>query len=151
MHDIISIASQQALAAAVGAAACAVIAAWAAMLATRRLRRENWCLETSLNNMSQGLTMFGPDGRLVLCNQRYLEMYGLSASVVKPGCTVGQLIDHRIATGSLTAEQAQLYANLRQAAIGEEKSRGTLFELPNGRSIVVTRRPLPGAGWGRHP
>jgi len=147
LHDIISIASQQALAAAVGAAACAVIAAWAAMLATRRLRRANWCLETSLNNMSQGLTMFGPDGRLVLCNPRYLEMYGLSASVVKPGCTVGQLIDHRIATGSLTAEQAQLYANLRQAAIGEEKSRGTLFELPNGRSIVVTRRPLPGAGW----
>jgi len=37
-----------------------------------------------------------------------------------------------------------LYANLRQAAIGEEKSLGNLFELPNGRSIVVTRRPLPG-------
>src|SRR5258705_10858325 len=74
-------------------------------------------------------------------------MYGMSASVVKPGCTVGQLIDHRIATGSLPAEQAQLYANMRQAAIGEEKSLGNLFELPNGRSIVVTRRPLPGAGW----
>jgi diguanylate cyclase (GGDEF)-like protein len=147
LQDILSIVSQQGLAAAVGAAACAVVAVLAAMWATRRLRRDVWCLETSLDNMSQGLTMFGPDGRLVLCNRRYLEMYGLSASVVKPGCTVGQLIDHRIATGSLTAEQAQLYANMRQAAIGEEKSLGNLFELPNGRSIVVTRRPLPGAGW----
>src|SRR3954451_3153860 len=113
LQDITSIVSQQGLAAAVGAAACAGVAVLAAMLATRRLRRENWSLATSLNNMSQGLTMFGPDGRLVLCNRRYLEMYGLSASVVKPGCTVGQLIDHRIANRRPTAQQTPLSAHPR--------------------------------------
>ena len=65
LQDITSIVSEQGLAAAVGAAACAVVAVLAAMWATRRLRGEIWSLETSLNNMSQGLTMFGPDGRLV--------------------------------------------------------------------------------------
>jgi len=51
--SIIAIVSEQGLAAAVGAAGCAVVAVVAAMWATRRLRGEIWSLETSLNNMSR--------------------------------------------------------------------------------------------------
>ena len=35
-------------------------------------------LDTALNNMSQGLNMFDAAGRLVVCNERYLQMYRLS-------------------------------------------------------------------------
>jgi len=45
-------------------------------------------LDTVLNNMSQGVLMFDPETRMVFCNQRYIEMYGLSADVVQPGCTL---------------------------------------------------------------
>jgi PAS domain-containing protein len=49
-------------------------------------------LDTVLNNMSQGVLMFDPDTRMVFCNQRYIEMYGLSDAVVQPGCTLRDLL-----------------------------------------------------------
>jgi diguanylate cyclase (GGDEF)-like protein/PAS domain S-box-containing protein len=113
----------------------------------RRLREQKLCLDTAINNMSQGLTMFDKSGRLVLCNRRYIEMYGLSPEIVRPGCTVSQLVDHRIETGSLTVVEAENYVNLRRAAIMQEKTVSNVVELTNGRTIVVTRRAMPGSGW----
>ena len=50
--------------------------------------------DAALNNMLQGLCMFDKDARLVLCNDRYLEMYGLSRETVivlspDAGCCTG--------------------------------------------------------------
>ena len=42
-------------------------------------------LDVALNNMSQGLVMFDSSARLVVVNQRYLDMFGLSPETVKPG------------------------------------------------------------------
>src|SRR5262249_50118928 len=53
----------------------------------QRLAEQKLRLDTALNNMSQGLLMFDASERLVVCNQRYIDMYGLSADVIKPGCT----------------------------------------------------------------
>jgi methyl-accepting chemotaxis protein len=131
----------------IGVAACVAVSCLIGTLCFRRLRQQASCRDTALNKMSQGLTMFDSSGRLVLCNRRYIEMYGLSPDVVRPGCTVARLLEHRIQTGSVTAEQAQKYADHRQAAIGEDKSAGAVFDLPNGRTIVVTRRSLSDGGW----
>ena len=79
-------------------AGCLTIASLTAAFAYCRLRNQKLCLDTAICNMSQGLTMFDKSWRLVLCNQRYIEMYGLSSDVVKPGLTVHQLVDHRIET-----------------------------------------------------
>src|ERR1051326_9274077 len=38
-----------------------------------------------LDNMPQGVSMFDADAKLVFCNRRYIEMYGLSAELTKPG------------------------------------------------------------------
>src|SRR5262245_42816286 len=46
-------------------------------------------LDAAINNMRQGLLMFDAMGRLVLYNQRYLQMYRLSPEAVKPGLTLG--------------------------------------------------------------
>ena len=59
----------------------------------RQHRMEKQRLDTAINNMTQGLLLFDASQRLVVCNQRYIEMYGLSAEVLKPGCSfreVGQ-------------------------------------------------------------
>ena len=49
---------------------------------------QNRRLSSALNNMSQGLNMFDAQGRIILLNKRYLQMYKLSPDVVKPGCTL---------------------------------------------------------------
>ncbi len=56
-------------------------------LLARKLRVDNQRMRVAINNMSQGLCMFDGNERLVVCNQRYMEMYKLSAEIVKPGCT----------------------------------------------------------------
>src|SRR5204862_28081 len=48
----------------------------------QRLTLEKQRLDTAVNNMTQGLLLFDASQRLVICNQRYIEMYGLSAAVL---------------------------------------------------------------------
>ena len=40
-------------------------------------RAQSRLFRAALNNMTQGLCMFDGTARLTLCNERYLEMYGL--------------------------------------------------------------------------
>jgi diguanylate cyclase (GGDEF)-like protein len=129
------------------AAVFGVILGLVGLLAHRRVRLQKLCLDTAVGNMSQGLTMFDKSGTLVLCNQRYIEMYGLSPDVIKPGCTVDDVVEHRIATGSLTLLEAQSYVNDRQKTRTQGEIVTKDFKLPNGREIVVTRRPVEGGGW----
>ena len=75
-----------------------------ACLVYRRLRNQNRRVSTALNNMSQGLNMFDAQGRIILLNARYLEMYKLDPKVVKPGCTLKRLIEYRKETGLFSGD-----------------------------------------------
>jgi diguanylate cyclase (GGDEF)-like protein len=130
-----------------GALAVLAAASLVGFFAFRRVRQQKLCLDTAVDNMCQGLTMFDRSGRLILRNRRYIEMYGLDPDVIKPGCTVREVLEHRIATGSLAPSEAENYVNVRQAAIVPEKSVTNIVELANNRTIVVTRRSMPGGGW----
>ncbi|MDO8439482.1 MAG: PAS-domain containing protein, partial [Telluria sp.] len=61
----------------------------------QRLELQKQQLDTALNNMTQGLVLYDASARIILCNRRYIDMYGLSTSVVKPGCHFRDLIQHR--------------------------------------------------------
>jgi hypothetical protein len=52
--------------------------------------------------MSQALLIFDPSGKLVIANHRHIEMYALSPELVKPGCTVRELLERRQATGTFS-------------------------------------------------
>ena len=63
--------------------------------AAELLRVQKRQLDTALNNMRHGLLMFDPDSRVVVINQSYLKMYGLSPEQAKPGCTARELLELR--------------------------------------------------------
>ena len=65
--------------------------------------RERQLLDMVLNNMSQGVSMFDADMRLVFCNQGYIEMYGLSSDIANHGCTLRDLVNHCVAPGLSTS------------------------------------------------
>ena len=67
----------------------------------KQLQEQNDQLDAALNNMSQGLAMFDSEQRLVVCNQLYGEMYGLTPEQMKPGTTVRQILEYRLANGLL--------------------------------------------------
>ena len=88
----------------------------------QRLTLEKQRLDTAVNNMTQGLLLFDSSQRLVICNQRYIEMYGLSADVVKPGCSFRDVIAHRKETGSFDGDVEQ-YVALRAARHRDSATR----------------------------
>jgi diguanylate cyclase (GGDEF)-like protein/PAS domain S-box-containing protein len=129
-----------------------------------RVRAENdqkAQLDAALNNMRQGLLMFDSAGRLVLYNQRFLQMYHLSAEAVEPGCTLSDLLRLRKAAGTFKGNPDQYVAKLvdadgtfkgdpdRQIAklFDEGKVETKVMELPDGRITSITNQSMPGGGW----
>jgi methyl-accepting chemotaxis protein len=116
------------------------------LIRTRALGRENKRLKTALDNMSQGLCMFDEHAKLTLCNGRYLEMYGMSPQSVKPGRSLRDVIDHRIAAGNFKGDPEQYVSDvLSRIAKGKDSVR--VVQLPNGRTISLVERIMPGGGW----
>ena len=46
--------------------------------------------------------MFDAEERLVIANDRYAEIYGLEPEQLRPGTTLRQIVEHRIAKGPLS-------------------------------------------------
>jgi diguanylate cyclase (GGDEF)-like protein/PAS domain S-box-containing protein len=103
-------------------------------------------LDTVLNNISQGVCMFDSSQRLVVCNERYLQMYNLSAEVVRPGCTLRELIDYRQAAGLLQDDPEEYCRNILEHN-SQERTLEVVAELANGRCIEIINHPLPDGGW----
>ena len=113
----------------------------------RRLATSEATVEAALNNMSQGLAMFDASNRLVVCNRRYLEMYGLSSDIVKPGATLRRLAEHRAATGSFCAEEIEQYVADIQAAVDQGAVFSKITSLRDGRIISIVNHPTADGGW----
>src|SRR6201985_411647 len=51
-----------------------------------KLRRTAY-ISSALNSLSHGVVMTDPNQRIIYCNDRYLEIYGLQRSDIPPGMT----------------------------------------------------------------
>ncbi|MFC0238951.1 bifunctional diguanylate cyclase/phosphodiesterase [Rhodopseudomonas telluris] len=101
-------------------------------------------LNTAINNMSQGLLLFDAQARLVVCNQRYIEMYGLSPEIVKPGCSFRDIVAHRQSVGSFKGDVDEYCSRIIQAVMVEKT---TAKHGSDDRSIQISSVPVPGGGW----
>jgi len=143
--------SPVALSLAIAAVAVAVVIAGIVFtISDRRSRSQiserNMQLDAALNNMGQGLCMFGPDNRLQVWNQRYVTMYGIEPKRLFPGCSIDDMLAARDAAGSEFKNTISYRAKLDSAL--EKRARATsLTELPDGRLIYVTYEPLQNGGW----
>ncbi|HUL87961.1 MAG TPA: EAL domain-containing protein [Pseudolabrys sp.] len=109
-------------------------------------RKDEQLLQTVLNNMSQGVLMFDSETRLTFCNQRYVELYGLSSDIVKPGCHLRDLLQHRIDLGNFSGDPDEYVARLKNG-IADGKTFNQIVNLPDGRAFSVVNKPITGGGW----
>ena len=112
----------------------------------RKLRVDNLRMRVAINNMSQGLCMFDGNERLVICNQRYMEMYKLSGDIVKPGCTLQSLLEYRIHNGSFSRDPID-YRRELTSAMAAGQTTTTEVKSVDGRSISIINRPMSDGGW----
>ena len=115
-------------------------------LSSQRLAAERRHLTVAVNNIPQGLVLYDASARIVICNERYIEMFGLSPDVAKSGCTMHRLIEHRKETGSFDGDVDEFCdAIIRTVSLG--KATRQLTEAPGGRAIEIVNRPLKAGGW----
>ena len=120
----------------------AAIALWvhSALRKVKRAQlRRNAFVSSALNNLSQGVVMTDAQKRIVFCNDRYLEIYGLTRSDVPKNMTGPELLEMRRQRGLLDLSDEEFRA---RAATPE----GLVTELPDGRSVVARQFPLPNGG-----
>ena len=128
------------------AIAALVLAIGIIAISHRRVVRKCRVLDIALNNMSQGLVLFDRTERMVICNDRYIDLYGLSRNVVKPGATLRDIIRNRSETGSFAIDIEKYRADiLASVAAGDTLSR--IVETPDGRAISVINRPIVGGDY----
>jgi diguanylate cyclase (GGDEF)-like protein/PAS domain S-box-containing protein len=119
---------------------------WATGYHARYLTSANTRLDAALSNMSQGLCMFDSSGRLVMSNDRYRELYGLPPDLVRPGCSIRDLLEHRRQIVQFSGDPDEYIAKL-QSRIARHETSAQVFELPDGRTISLISRPMPAGGW----
>ncbi|WP_338029718.1 bifunctional diguanylate cyclase/phosphodiesterase [Gluconacetobacter tumulisoli] len=119
--------------------------------AADRITQVSRNLDIALENMSQGLSLFGADGRLVLANGRCAALFGLAAHEVYPGLTHRALLEAVHARLDLPepARQRQVDAACAQhAALLPPGQGGQLqLQLGDGLAVQVTVRPMEDGGW----
>jgi len=99
------------------------------------LEVQNLRFKAALDNMSQGLSLFDAEGRLVVCNRRYAEIFQL------PGvtCCVGAKIDTILDSSEVLEQATDMERRLLSIEIEfSDRKRGANIEQawPNGRSIL---------------
>jgi diguanylate cyclase (GGDEF)-like protein/PAS domain S-box-containing protein len=120
----------------------AAIALWV-LSALRKVKhselRRNAFVRSALNNLSHGVVMTDARHRIVFCNDRYLEIYGLTRADIASNMTGPDLIELRRKRGDLDISVENFYAH---AGTPE----GLVTELPDGRSVLVKYFRLPNGG-----
>jgi len=122
-----------------------LVAALSDRQAEGKLRHQKDLLDAALENMSQGLCMFDADGRIMLFNERYAKMIGMSAASLN-GLSLLDLIKHRKASGEFTGDPDAFFARVTAAA-REGKSSTRTVETSEGRALRVIEQPRQEGGW----
>ena len=110
------------------------------------LRIQNARFDAALNNMSQGLLMADNDRRLIVCNKRFREMFGLRQEEVEPGARLDDLLH---VTMERQAQPLLLISEIHQrlSGIWSATERGQFYAETDEASIQVVYVPMSEGGW----
>ena len=136
----------------IAAIAVCLLACLFVIVLYRRVRQQKMDFEAALNNMSEGLCMFDGSARLVLCNGRYVEMYGLEPALgASPARRCAICSRSANAAGTLRGRSEQLHRRYAAPDARSETALQDVREMPDGRFISVSSRPMERRRLGRDP
>jgi diguanylate cyclase (GGDEF)-like protein len=115
-------------------------------LLTRKeeLEHANVHFQAALTNMSQGLCLFDANHRLIVCNDRYVRMYGIPPELRVAGTPFRAILEHRVKTGSSDGADPKQFDG-RQVI--EFSRRAVTRDLADGRSISIWHEQMADGGW----
>jgi methyl-accepting chemotaxis protein len=129
----------------VGAVAGLLVLTLVSLFAMVSISRRNLRISLALDNMTQGLCMFNRSARLVICNDPYLDLYGLTREQAYPGCSLRDLLEARQDAGTFSGNIDEYVTKIQQRMTAGKPC--TDVTEVRGRTIAINSRPAPGGGW----
>jgi len=111
-----------------------------------RLSDANRIYRAAFEALPLGVCVFDGDARLAFCNRRFAELYRLDPERLQPGAAWRDIVDLRLAAGTLPLEVDDYLFHRAPMRVGEQ-AREWRDKLSDGRAIAVRRQGLPGGGW----
>ena len=112
----------------------------------KAIERQKLQLDAALDNMSQGLCLFDAEQRLVVCNKRYIEIYGLDDERTKPGTPFRAILGNQISHG-VTSSDPECYIQDRIKKASKNKPHQITHRFNDGRYVSIVHRPTADGGW----
>ncbi|RWL43249.1 MAG: EAL domain-containing protein [Mesorhizobium sp.] len=114
--------------------------------AEEELKEQHRRFDAALANMSQGLLMYDADGKMIVRNQRFLELYKVTAADFPYGTTHRDALERLLDLGIYTKLDVDSEVAKTQASLQAGKMHSTYRYLSDGRTFLIVRQPM-GGGW----
>ncbi|MER9300317.1 EAL domain-containing protein [Mesorhizobium sp. M0621] len=115
--------------------------------AEQDLKEQHRRFDAALANMSQGLLMYDADGRMIVRNGRFLELYNVTAADFPLGTTHRDALERLLELGIYTKIDVDSEVAKTEACLVAGKMHSAYRHLTDGRTVLVTRQPMSGGGW----
>ncbi len=110
-----------------------------------KLREQKMLLDAALENMSQALCMCAADGRIMLFNERYTRMMGVTAADLQD-LSLLDLFKRLKALGKYAEDPDEAFAQIL-LDVRDGKTRNKICQVSTGRTLRVTEQPMREGGW----
>ncbi len=111
------------------------------------LHTQNARFDAALNNMSQALCLADADQRLIECNVRFLELFGLSRGEVRPGVAMQDVFRAISRIGRYEAGMIDSLREEQETLAGCGRAGKFFQEDSQGRALAVSHQPMEDRGW----
>jgi PAS domain S-box-containing protein len=124
------------------------VAAQLALSTERKaLCERNEQLRTALACIGQGVCLFDAEGRLILSNNRYAEVYGLEPSDIHPGQTLEDILNLRHGVDAIPAISQSEYLRWAEETNAGDGPQVWIKELKSGKIIRGYHQRTKEGGW----
>jgi diguanylate cyclase (GGDEF)-like protein len=104
-------------------------------------------LHVALANIPLGVVFFNGDGRLILSNDRYREIYNLPVEATRPGTHGHTVMDYVFASDRAPRLERDTYISARDAMTARGGRQEMVVELTGGQSVLIIHQAMADGGW----
>jgi len=114
---------------------------------TAELRDKNRMLDVIIANLGHGISLFDTELNLLVCNERFLQMYDLPPEMSRPGTPFEAFMRHNAEHGEYGAGDIEALVAERVRLARQMTPHRLQRRRPNGRVIEIIGAPVPGIGF----
>jgi PAS domain S-box-containing protein len=113
----------------------------------RELAAKSRTLETILDNISQGISVYDDDLRLITCNRRFVELLRLPSDLARPGMHLEHFFRFNAMRGDYGPGDPEMQVAERMKLARSFQPHRFQRRRADGTALEIIGNPLPGGGF----